>query len=105
MSADHPFLRWALRYVLDRVPEDRDAPVFGTAHGVATSLTDAERELVNAYPDEPADAESLREQLATLMDPLVKCRLDWSRPLNRARMAHYDVTAVPGVMQLDPSVE
>ena len=68
MSADLPFLRWALRYVLDRAPEDADAPVFGAEHGVARSLTDAERALVREYPAEAADGEALRTQLAALMD-------------------------------------
>jgi glutamate/tyrosine decarboxylase-like PLP-dependent enzyme len=65
---DHPFLRWALRYVLDRVPEDGDSPAFRAEHETATSLTDAERELVRGYPAEAADAAELQEQLAALMD-------------------------------------
>lgn len=68
MSADHPFLRWALRYVLDRVPEDGDAPAFRTDHADATTLTDAERDLVRGYPEGPADADALQEQLTTLLD-------------------------------------
>ncbi len=68
MGADIPFLRWALRYVLDRVPEDGDAPAFGATHAAATTLSDGERAMVSSYPAQGADAGALREQLTALMD-------------------------------------
>ncbi len=68
MSADHPYLRWALRHVLDRVPDDRDAPAFQVSRAEAVTLTPAERDLVRAYPEEPADGDALRRDLAALLD-------------------------------------
>ena len=68
MSADHPYLSWALRYMLDHVPQDRDAPAFHASRAEAGALSDAEQELVRAYPESPTDGEALRRELESLLD-------------------------------------
>ena len=68
MSGDHPYLRWALRYVLDHVPEDADAPAFREAPGDAVALTSEEREPVRAYPAGQEAFETLRVGLENLLD-------------------------------------
>jgi hypothetical protein len=40
--------------------------------------------------------------MAGLLADTVNCRLNWSEPANRARMAYYDVTLVPGFVALRP---
>lgn len=43
-----------------------------------------------------------RPEVARVLAGTVNCRLDWSSPANRARMAYYEVTLVPGFVALRP---